>query len=63
MSPNEQVRFRYAIAVFLESCIQDPGSDNVERNMQALEKWVDSYTNRELALYVGKGAKLTVKEG
>ena len=33
------------------------------RHMNALTKWIDGYAERELVKYVGKSAKLTVKDG
>jgi hypothetical protein len=64
MSPEDQTKFQFMLLAFVQAVGSNPTDlDLTVRHMNALTRWIDAYADRELVKYVGKGAKLTVKEG
>lgn len=64
MAPEEQTKFQFMLLAFVQAVGENPTDlEMTVRHMNALTKWIDGYAERELVKYVGKSAKLTVKDG
>lgn len=64
MLPEDETKFQFMLLAFVQAIGENPTDlDLTVRHMKALTRWIDGYAERELTKYVGKTAKLTVKDG
>jgi hypothetical protein len=64
MDKQKATELRFMIAQVIEICVQYPGdADQIEKGFKKTEDWVQRLVDSELLKYVGKNAKIGIKNG